>query len=69
MSRRNKKENKIELASIFNSNSMHLFTMLCGYFLLILFLYSIFQIYEMQTLCRVLFERVSVILPMEISAL
>ena len=50
MKKANPKENKIDLSDLFKNDSMHLFTMLCGYFLMILVLYSIFQIIRVVNL-------------------
>lgn len=50
MKKQLKNEKKIDLSDSFNNNSMHLFTMLCGYFLMILVLYSFFQIIKVINL-------------------
>ena len=57
-----KKNNKTK--DIFNNNSMHLFTMLCGYFLILLVLYSIFQILKIVNLN--LINTISIITPIVI---
>ena len=58
----NKTNNKTK--DIFNNNSMHLFTMLCGYFLILLVLYSIFQIIKLVNLN--LINTISIITPIVI---
>lgn len=50
------------LNNIMNSNSMNLFTMLCGYFLSVLGIYTIFQILKFEN-CLVLVQIFAILIP------
>ncbi len=56
------KINKKRELNIMNNSSMHLFTMLCGYFLLVLVLYFLFQIINF-TSCLGIIQILSIIIP------